>query len=95
MLAALRQRDPSELAACLGNDLQAAAVSLRPALAKTLAAGTEAGALAGLVSGSGPTCVFLCRDAAHAETVAADLEAREVCRAVGVAHGPVPGARLV
>jgi 4-diphosphocytidyl-2-C-methyl-D-erythritol kinase len=95
MLAALRQRDPSELAACLGNDLQAAAVSLRPALSKTLAAGTEAGALAGLVSGSGPTCVFLCRDAAHAETVAADLEAREVCRAVGVAHGPVPGARLV
>jgi 4-diphosphocytidyl-2-C-methyl-D-erythritol kinase len=95
MLAALRQRDPSELAACLGNDLQAAAVSLRPALAKTLAAGTEAGALAGLVSGSGPTCVFLCRDAAHAETVAADLEAREVCRAVGVAHGPVPGARLI
>jgi 4-diphosphocytidyl-2-C-methyl-D-erythritol kinase len=95
ILAALRQRDPAELANCLGNDLQAAAVSLRPALAKTLAAGTDAGALAGLVSGSGPTCVFLCRDAAHAETVAADLEAREVCRAVGVAHGPVPGARLV
>ena len=95
MLAALRQREASELAKCLGNDLQAAAVSLRPALAKTLAAGTEAGALAGLVSGSGPTCVFLCRDAVHAETVAADLEAREVCRAVGVAHGPVAGARLI
>jgi 4-diphosphocytidyl-2-C-methyl-D-erythritol kinase len=95
MLAALRQRDPAELARYLGNDLQPAAVSLRPALAKTLAAGTDAGALVGLVSGSGPTCVFLCRDATHAEAVAADLEGREVCRAVGVAHGPVPGARLV
>jgi 4-diphosphocytidyl-2-C-methyl-D-erythritol kinase len=95
ILGALRQRDPTELARCLGNDLQPAALSLRPTLAKTLAAGTDAGALAGLVSGSGPTCVFLCRDAAHAESVAVDLEAREVCRAVGVAHGPVPGARLV
>jgi 4-diphosphocytidyl-2-C-methyl-D-erythritol kinase len=94
ILTALRQRDPAVLAKCLGNDLQAAALSLRPGLRETLAAGTAAGALAGLVSGSGPTCVFLCRDAPHANSLAADLDAREVCRAAGVAHGPVPGARL-
>jgi 4-diphosphocytidyl-2-C-methyl-D-erythritol kinase len=94
ILAALRQRDPTVLAKWLGNDLQAAAVSLRPALAQTLRAGSAAGALAGMVSGSGPTCVFLCRDAAHAADMATELEERAVCRAVGVAHGPMPGARL-
>ena len=50
------------LGEALGNDLQAAALSLRPALADVLKAGRGAGALAGLVSGSGPTCVFLADD---------------------------------
>ncbi len=95
ILAALRQRDPAVLANCLGNDMQAAAVSLRPALTQTLRAGGSAGALAGLVSGSGPTVVFLCRDANHAGEVAQRIEARGVCRSVVVAHGPVPGARLI
>ena len=58
---------PGGAGAALGNDLQAAAISLRPALAVTLRAGQDAGALAGLVSGSGPTCVFLAADAAHAD----------------------------
>jgi len=95
LLAALRQRDPRVLAAVLGNDLAPAALALRPELGSVLAAGTAAGALAGLVSGSGPTCVFLARDAAHAEQVAAGLAAAGVCRAVRVAHGPVVGARVV
>jgi 4-diphosphocytidyl-2-C-methyl-D-erythritol kinase len=95
VLAALRQRDPKVLGAALRNDLQPAAVSLWPALAKTLAAGQEAGALAGLVSGSGPSCVFLAPDAAHAAKLAAELEAADVCRAARPAHGPVPGARII
>ncbi|GAA4567451.1 4-(cytidine 5'-diphospho)-2-C-methyl-D-erythritol kinase [Micromonospora coerulea] len=95
LLAALRQRDPRVLAAALGNDLQAAALSMRPALADTLKAGEAAGALAGLVSGSGPTCVFLATDEAHAGRIAAELEAAEVCREARVAHGPVAGARIV
>jgi 4-diphosphocytidyl-2-C-methyl-D-erythritol kinase len=94
ILAALRQRDAAVLAKALANDLQAAALSLRPQLRETLDAGAAAGALAGLVSGSGPTCVFLCRDAAHAAAVAAELEDRDVCRVARTAHGPVPGARL-
>ncbi|WDZ86738.1 4-(cytidine 5'-diphospho)-2-C-methyl-D-erythritol kinase [Micromonospora cathayae] len=94
LLAALRQRDPAVLAAALGNDLQAAALSLRPALADTLKAGEAAGALAGIVSGSGPTCVFLTRDAADAERIAGELAAAGVCRQARTAHGPVAGARI-
>lgn len=93
LLAALRQRDPAVLAARLGNDLAAATVALRPALGGVLEAGTAAGALAGLVSGSGPACIFLSRDAAEAEVVAARLDGAGVCRTVQVANGPVPGAR--
>ncbi|MEW2473407.1 MULTISPECIES: 4-(cytidine 5'-diphospho)-2-C-methyl-D-erythritol kinase [Micromonospora] len=94
LLGALRQRDPRVLARTLGNDLQDAALSLRPSLAATLKAGEAAGALAGIVSGSGPTCVFLAADAADAERVAAELTAAEVCRHVRTAHGPVHGARI-
>lgn len=93
LLAALRQKNPELLAGCLGNDMQVAAVSLRPALAATLAAGAKAGALGGLVSGSGPTVVFLAGDGAHAQSVAAALEESGTCRAALVATGPVAGAR--
>ncbi|HEX2771806.1 MAG TPA: 4-(cytidine 5'-diphospho)-2-C-methyl-D-erythritol kinase, partial [Micromonosporaceae bacterium] len=95
LLAALRQRDPAVLGASLGNDLQPAALSLRPALAEVLKAGHTAGALAGLVSGSGPTCVFLAADGGDAERIAGVLEAAGVCRAAWTAHGPVAGARVV
>jgi 4-diphosphocytidyl-2-C-methyl-D-erythritol kinase len=95
LLAALRQRDPEVLAATLANDMQAAALALRPDLAATLAAGEDADALAGMVSGSGPTCVFLAADARHAAGIAADLEAAGVCRLACAVTGPVPGARVV
>ncbi len=95
LLEALAAGDPRQLALLLGNDLQAAAVSLRPALRRTLRAGVEAGALAGMVSGSGPTCAFLCTDADAAVRVAAELAGAGVCRTVRVASGPVPGARIV
>lgn len=95
LLEALASGDPRRLALLLGNDLQAAAVSLRPALRRTLRAGVEAGALAGIVSGSGPTCAFLCVDADAAVRVAAELAGVGVCRTVRVASGPVPGARIV
>jgi 4-diphosphocytidyl-2-C-methyl-D-erythritol kinase len=95
ILAALRQRDATVLAKSLTNDLEAAAVSLRPALRETLAAGADAGALAGIVSGSGPTCVFLCRDADSATAVAEHLAASDTCSTARTAIGPVPGARLV
>jgi len=95
LLAALRQRDPEVLAETLGNDLQAAALSLRPQLVDVLKAGREAGALAGIVSGSGPTCVFLAYDEGEAGMIAHALEAAGVCREARTATGPVAGARVV
>jgi 4-diphosphocytidyl-2-C-methyl-D-erythritol kinase len=94
LMGALRQRKPEVLGAALANDLQPAALSLRPALADVLKAGYDAGALAGIVSGSGPTCVFLAADGAHAERVAAGLTAAGVCRSAVTARGPMPGARV-
>jgi 4-diphosphocytidyl-2-C-methyl-D-erythritol kinase len=95
VLTALRQRDPEVLAATLGNDLQAAALSLRPGLADVLKAGRAAGALAGIVSGSGPTCVFLAHDAAGAAAIAGELTDAGVCRDAFTATGPVAGARVL
>ena len=83
--------DPAEaLAPLLHNDLQPAALDLRPELARLLAAGEAAGALRGIVSGSGPTCVFLCADEDSAEEVAAALRPSRPMALV--ASGPVPGA---
>jgi len=95
VLEGLSSGDPRQLALLLGNDLQAAAVSLRPNLRRTLRAGVDAGALAGIVSGSGPTTAFLCEDADTAVRVAAELAGAGVCRTVRVAHGPVHGARVI
>ncbi|WP_295660327.1 4-(cytidine 5'-diphospho)-2-C-methyl-D-erythritol kinase [uncultured Nocardioides sp.] len=86
--------DPVEaITGLLHNDLQEPALDLRPELRDVLAAGEKAGALAGLVSGSGPTCVFLCSSADHARGVAAGLDG--VGEHVLVANGPVAGAHVV
>lgn len=95
LLTALSSGDPHELAPLLGNDLQPASLSLEPNLRRTLRAGNEAGALAGIVSGSGPTCAFLCASAEAAVQVSAELAGAGVCRTVRVASGPVNGARVV
>jgi 4-diphosphocytidyl-2-C-methyl-D-erythritol kinase len=95
VLAALAAGDPEQLASLLGNEMQAAAISLDPALRRSLRAGVEAGALAGVVSGSGPTCAFLCASEDAAIDVGAQLSGAGVCRTVRVATGPVPGARVV
>jgi 4-diphosphocytidyl-2-C-methyl-D-erythritol kinase len=95
LLDALRAGDTMALANSLANDLQAAALSLRPALRKTLAAGRDLGALASIVSGSGPTCAFLAEDEIDAQRIADELASQDVCRQTRVACGPVPGARVV
>ncbi|MGW0328928.1 4-(cytidine 5'-diphospho)-2-C-methyl-D-erythritol kinase [Nocardia sp. NPDC003183] len=95
LMQALAAGDPHTLAPLLGNDLQAAALSLKPELRRTLRAGVGAGALAGLVSGSGPTCAFLCESEEAAIGVAAELAGAGVCRSVRTATGPVQGARVL
>ncbi|MGW1726268.1 4-(cytidine 5'-diphospho)-2-C-methyl-D-erythritol kinase [Streptomyces sp. NPDC002306] len=95
LLDALASGDPDALAATVSNDLQPAALSLFPELAATLAAGRTAGALAALVSGSGPTTAFLVRDPTAADEVARALDASGTCRTVRTASGPAPGATIV
>ncbi|MFZ4238656.1 4-(cytidine 5'-diphospho)-2-C-methyl-D-erythritol kinase [Streptomyces murinus] len=95
LLDALAKGDADALAAAVTNDLQPPALSLFPELAATLAAGRTAGALASLVSGSGPTTAFLTRDAATAEKVAGALTASGTCRTVRTAAGPVAGATVL
>lgn len=80
LVEAVASGDPDRLASRLANDLQPAAITLAPYLAGTLAAGRDCGALAGIVSGSGPTCAFLARDAEHAVELARALTASGACR---------------
>ena len=59
----------------LVNDLQPAALSLRPAIAGALAALEDAGALLARVTGSGPTAFGVFETVADAERAAAAIEA--------------------
>jgi 4-diphosphocytidyl-2-C-methyl-D-erythritol kinase len=63
-----------EIAAGLTNDLQPAALSLRPELAATLDRLRDAGALAAQVTGSGPTVFGVFAERAAAERAAAAIE---------------------
>jgi 4-diphosphocytidyl-2-C-methyl-D-erythritol kinase len=93
LLQALRAGDPHLLAGELHNDLQEAAISLKPSLRRVLDTGMELGALGGIVSGSGPTCVFLTQSRDHAVSLAASMAGSDVCRTVRTAQGPAVGAR--
>lgn len=89
VMSALRTNDARALGMVLHNDLQAPAIMLKPSLQRTLEAGIEAGALGALVSGSGPTVVFLVRDADHALDVQIALTSSGFAHEVLTAHGPV------
>ena len=97
LLDALAKGDVDALAAFLpdSNGLQPAALSLFPKLADTLAEGRAAGALAALVSGSGPTTAFLARDEESARAVADGLLASGTCKSARVAASPAPGATVI
>ncbi|MGQ0847036.1 MAG: 4-(cytidine 5'-diphospho)-2-C-methyl-D-erythritol kinase [Sporichthyaceae bacterium] len=95
LMAALRSGDAAALGATLRNDLEPAALSLRPDLGRTLEAGRDLGALGGILSGSGPTCAFLVPSAEAALDLAVGLTALGLCRDVKRATGPVAGARTV
>jgi 4-diphosphocytidyl-2-C-methyl-D-erythritol kinase len=95
LMKALRSGDAEALGAAMDNDMEAAACSLAPPLVRTLAVGRDYGALGGVVSGSGPTVVFLARDTEHALDLSVALSASGTARDVRRVHGPVPGARVV
>jgi 4-diphosphocytidyl-2-C-methyl-D-erythritol kinase len=95
VLAALRAGDAVALGTVLSNDLQPAALRLRPQLRRVLDAGRELGAVGGVISGSGPTVALLTRSSNDAVRIASALPGLGVCRGVRRAHGPVAGARVV
>lgn len=70
LVAALVAGDAMVVANYMHNDLEIAALALRPELATTIEAGKKAGALKSMVSGSGPTIAHLAKDRIHAEQIA-------------------------
>lgn len=95
MLSALARGDAPALGRLLHNDLQLAATTMRPQLARVLEQGIDLGALGAVISGSGPTCAFLVRDEASAIDLVVALKATGLVDDVIHAHGPVPGARVI
>lgn len=93
-MAAMRAHDAGALGAVMHNDLQPAAVSLLPQLAKVLAAGREGGAVAGMVSGSGPTVFFLTESRDRAIDLAVFLSGSGETTRVHAVTGGVSGARV-
>ena len=93
VLQAVRVGDAESLADAMHNDLQAAALRLAPELTELLELGESRGALAGIVSGSGPTVAFLVADPQEAS------ELKGVLTRAGVSAltvtGPVHGARVI
>jgi 4-diphosphocytidyl-2-C-methyl-D-erythritol kinase len=95
LLAALAVHDPIAVGLVLANDLQPVAFALRPELRRTYDLGLEAGAVGAVVSGSGPTCAFLCATGEDAEHVAAVLRMEDACDRAIVTTGPAAGATVL
>ncbi|EXF24182.1 4-diphosphocytidyl-2C-methyl-D-erythritol kinase [Nesterenkonia sp. AN1] len=94
LVRAVCTADAELVATLMANDLQAPAVASLPSLEDMMDMGMIEGALQGMVSGSGPTLVFLARDAESAHQLCTSLEERTEVWAIPVT-GPAPGARLI
>jgi 4-diphosphocytidyl-2-C-methyl-D-erythritol kinase len=94
LMQALRAGDAAALGAALHNDLEPAALALRPDLRRVFTVAHEAGALGVVLSGSGPTVAALASSRRHARVIAALWTAAGVVEAVCTATGPVGGAHL-
>lgn len=93
VLQALRAGDPAMLAESLTNDLQAPAIHLAPEIGSVIELGEMNGALAGIVSGSGPTVAFLTADLDSALDLQIALSAARLTAVRAI--GPVHGARIL
>lgn len=95
VMSAVRSGDPSALAAALSNDLQPDAVALQPRIGEIIGAALEFGALAAIVSGSGPTVAALAVGQEAAIDLAVSLTASGAADDVLRATGPVHGAQVL
>lgn len=93
VVTALASGDAHALAPLLQDDLQSAAISLLPELQQTIDAGVRHGALAGIVSGSGPTVALLADSAHGAAALAQSMLARG--HDARVVSGPTRGAHVL
>jgi 4-diphosphocytidyl-2-C-methyl-D-erythritol kinase len=89
LIEALAAGDIASIARLAYNDLQRAALSLKPELQETIDAALNAGALTALVSGSGPTVFAIAESAESAERIAKRFGTSAL-----VTSGPSAGARL-
>jgi 4-diphosphocytidyl-2-C-methyl-D-erythritol kinase len=92
LLEALASGDLDVISELIHNDLEPAAISLRPELAQKISLAESLGGLRAMVSGSGPTVLCLARSLEHATELAEALSARGE-RAVAV-HSSSRGAQL-
>lgn len=95
LVQALATGNVKAVAKNLSNDLQHAALKLKPELSNLLKMGEEFGALAGMVSGSGPTCLFLADSTKSAENLVVDLSGSGLCKNVFLVKAPVAGAKII
>lgn len=95
LVQALAGGNINQVAQNLSNDLQVASLKLKPELKYLLQAGEDFGSLASLISGSGPTCIFLSETKNAAQNLAVDLSSSGLCKSVLVASGPVSGAKII
>lgn len=91
---ALVSGDPHQVGAVMHNDLEAAALALRPSLQQIIHSAEDAGAIRAMVSGSGPTIAALCADEAAARGVI-DKLTRDGSIEGFAAKGPVGGTTLL
>ena len=89
LIEALADGDVNVIARLAHNDLQRAALSLKPELQETIDRALNAGALTALVSGSGPTIFALADSEALAQKIASQFGEFAI-----VTTGPAAGARL-
>ncbi|NYF98895.1 4-(cytidine 5'-diphospho)-2-C-methyl-D-erythritol kinase [Janibacter cremeus] len=95
LMSALRAGDPMALAPVLDNDLQPDAIALRPDIGEVIEAAMGFGALAAIVSGSGPTVAVLAESTEGAIDLAVSLTASGVAGDILRATGPVAGAHII
>jgi 4-diphosphocytidyl-2-C-methyl-D-erythritol kinase len=95
LMHALSGGDAIGLGKALVNDLQPAAISLRPALKMAIGAGIECKAIGAIVSGSGPTVAFLASDEESAIDLAVALASTGAVTKINRASSPVHGPKLI
>jgi 4-diphosphocytidyl-2-C-methyl-D-erythritol kinase len=89
LLEALKRGHVDEIAKLAHNDLQWAALSLKPELQDTIDRAKAAGALTAMVSGSGPTVFAIAADLDSANKIAAEFGGTAI-----VTTGPSAGAKI-